>query len=197
MSKESKVQLKELPIQRVNIDIVGVSPLIVNAFSEKAIRMIEDKQQGKSKSSKHPPKNPEEDYEGAKHISPEGWEGFPAGGFKAAIVRGAKIVGLEMKSTRNAVFIVPDDEESQLIRIHGESRMRRDMVRIANGSADVRYRPEYPQWEATLPIEFNSGVISLEYVYQIVSAGGYGVGVGEMRPERTNFGYGRFKIKGT
>ena len=68
------------------------------------------------------------------------------------------------------------------------------MVRIGMGSADVRYRPEYPNWKATLIIEFNEGMVSLEQIHQMVSAAGYGVGVGEMRPERTKFGFGRFRI---
>lgn len=29
------------------------------------------------------------------------------------------------------------------------------------GSADIRYRPEYPEWSAVLTVEFNSGVVSL------------------------------------
>lgn len=72
--------------------------------------------------------------------------------------------------------------------------MRTDMVRVGMGSADVRYRPEYPEWSATLTIEFNAGMISLNQVYQLVKAAGYSCGIGEMRPEKGKFGYGRFKL---
>lgn len=72
--------------------------------------------------------------------------------------------------------------------------MRTDQVRVGMGSADIRYRPEYPQWTAELSIEFNAGIISLEQVYQLVKAAGYGCGVGEMRPEKGKFNYGRFKL---
>ena len=57
-------------------------------------------------------------------------------------------------------FVKADCEETQLVRIIAESRMRTDMVRVGMGSADVRYRPEYPEWSATLTIEFNAGMIS-------------------------------------
>ena len=195
--KAKQIDLKDFNIRRVVIQIVGSSPLITHKFSEKARKMMEDKQQGKSKTSKHEIRNPEEDYENAKHKSPQGWDGFPAAGFKAAMIRGAKAIGLVMKDTQTSLFIEADCMETQLVRINGKSRMRTDMVRVGNGSADVRYRPEYLEWSAALTVEYNEGIVSVEQIHQMIQAAGYGCGIGEMRPERTKFGFGRFKIKGT
>jgi hypothetical protein len=89
--------------------------------------MISDKQAGKAKNKKHEIRNPNEEYHQAKHKSPQGWEGFPAAGFKAAMIRGAKMIGMVMKDTQTSFFINADCEETQLIKIHGESRMRTDM----------------------------------------------------------------------
>jgi hypothetical protein len=36
--------------------------------------------------------------------------------------------------------------------------MREDMVRVSNGAPDIRYRGEFPQWEAELAIEYNAGL---------------------------------------
>jgi hypothetical protein len=190
-----KVTVSEFKIREVAIPIVGISPLIVHAWSEKSKKMITDKQSGKAKNSKHEVRNPEEDYQQAKHRSPHGWEGFPAAGFKAAMIRGAKMIGMVMKDTQTSFFIKADCQQSQLIKILGESRMRTDMVRVGMGTADIRYRPEYPEWEAVLKIEFNEGVVSLDQIYQLVRAAGYGCGIGEMRPEKTNYNYGRFDLK--
>jgi len=195
--KAKQIDLKDFNIRRVIIEIVGTSPLITHKFSEKARKMMEDKQQGKSKTSKHEIRIPEEDYENAKHKSPQGWDGFPAAGFKAAMIRGAKAIGLIMKDTQTSLFIEADCMETQLVRINGKSRMRTDMVRVGNGSADVRYRPEYLEWSAALTVEYNEGIVSVEQIHQMIQAAGYGCGIGEMRPERTKFGFGRFKIKGT
>lgn len=104
------------------------------------------------------------------------------------------MIGMVMKDTQTSFFIRADCEETQLVKIHGEPRMRTDMVRVGMGSADVRYRPEYVNWMAELTIEFNSGVLSLDQIYQLVKAAGYGCGVGEMRPEKGKFNYGRFKL---
>lgn len=196
MSTQKKsVEVLEFAIKTVAIPIIGISPLIIHAWSVKAMREIADKQAGKAKNKKHDIRVPEEDYENAKHKSPQGWDGFPAAGFKAAMIRGAKMIGLVMKDTQTSFFIKADCEETQLVRINGESRMRTDMVRVGMGSADIRYRPEYPEWSADLTIEYNSGVISVDQIYQLVKAAGYGCGVGEMRPEKTKFNYGRFRLK--
>lgn len=184
----------EFSIREVTIPIIGISPLIVHAWSEKSKKMISDKQAGKAKNKKHEIRQPEEEYEDAKHKSISGWDGFPAAGFKAAMIRGAKMIGMVMKDTQTAFFIRAECEETQLIKIHGESRMRIDMVRVGMGSSDIRYRPEYPDWYAELTIEFNSGVLSIDQIYQLVKAAGYGCGVGEMRPEKGKFNYGRFKL---
>lgn len=192
--KKQTVEVKEFSINEVQIPIVGISPLIVHKFSEKARKQIEEKQAGKAQNKKHDIRDPQADYEGAKHISADGWDGFPAAGFKAAMIRGAKIIGMVMKDAGMSFFVKADCEETQLVRIIGESRMRTDMVRVGMGSADVRYRPEYPEWSATLTIEFNAGMISLNQVYQLVKAAGYSCGIGEMRPEKGKFGYGRFKL---
>jgi len=189
-----KVEIIEFKIKEVEIKIKGVSPLITHKFSEKAIKQIADKQAGKAKNAKHDIRDPQGDYENAKHKSPQGWDGFPAAGFKAAMIRGAKMIGLVMKDTQTSFFIKADCEETQLVRIHGESRLRTDMVRVGMGSADIRYRPEYPEWSATLKIEFNEGVLSADQIFQLVKAAGYGCGIGEMRPEKGKFSYGRFDL---
>jgi len=194
MAKNVSVEVLEFNIREVVIPIIGISPLIVHKWSEKAMREIADKQAGKAKNKKHDIRVPSEDFEQAKHKSPQGWEGFPAAGFKAAMIRGAKMIGMVMKDTQTSFFVKADCEESQLVKIEGHSRMRTDMVRVGMGSADIRYRPEYPEWTANLRIEFNAGVVSLPQIYQLVKAAGYGSGIGEMRPEKTKFNYGRFKL---
>ncbi len=122
--KTKSVEVKEFSINEVQIPIVGISPLIVHKFSEKAQKMIADKQAGKATNKKHDVRDPQGDYEGAKHVSPEGWEGFPAAGFKAAMIRGAKIIGMVMKDAGMSFFVKADCEETQLVRIKGWSLIR-------------------------------------------------------------------------
>ena len=192
--KTKTVEILDFQIKETTIPIVGISPLICHKFSEKAGKLIQDKEGGAAKNKKHETRVPEDDFNGARHISPQGWDGFPASGFKGAMIRGAKMIGMVMKDTQTSFFVHADCEETQLVKIHGDVRMRTDMVRIGMGSADIRYRPEYIEWYAELNIEFNAGVVSLDQIYQLVKAAGYGCGIGEMRPEKGKFGYGRFKL---
>lgn len=189
------VQLPDFDIQQMEVRVTGISPLVANKFSEKAKTQMREKHEGIAvKNKKHEVRKPFEEVEAARHRSVAGWEGFPAAGFKAAIIRGGKMIGQVMKDAQTSIFIKADCEETQLVRIDGKSRMRTDMVRIGMGVAQVRYRPEYPQWSATLVIEFNRGMISREQILQMIRAGGYGCGIGEMRPERTKMQFGRFDI---
>ena len=191
--KKTTIELKEFQIRTVVIRIKGISPLIVHKFDQKITLEMEAKQQGKSKTEKHKIRVPENDFEGAKHKSPLGWDGFPAGGFRKAIIRGAKMTGMVMKDAQMSFFVKSDCEEKQLVKINGECRMRTDMVRVGMGSADIRYRPEYLNWSAELLIEYNESMISTEQLFQMVAAAGYGCGIGDWRPERGG-GYGRFEI---
>lgn len=192
--QQVSVEVKEFSIRQVIIPITGISPLIVHAWSEKSKKMIADKQAGKAKNKKHEIRNPEEEFQAAKHIAVAKWEGYPAAAFKAAMIRGAKMVGMVMKDTQTAFFIHADCEVTQLVKISGKSQMRSDMVRVGMGSSDIRYRPEYLIWSAKLNIEYNEGILSIDQIHQLVKAAGYGCGIGEMRPEKGKFHYGRFKL---
>lgn len=191
--KKNQVTINEFNIKSFEVKIKGISPLIVHNFDQKITLEMEAKQQGKAKTEKYKIRVPEDDFEGAKHKSPIGFEGFPAGGFKKAFIRGAKMTGLVMKDAQMAFFVKADCEETQLVKINGDCRMRTDMVRVGMGSADIRYRPEYLNWNATIKVEFNEGLISVEQILQCVKAAGYGCGIGDWRPEKGG-GYGRFEL---
>ena len=188
---ETLIELQDLKIKRIEVPIQGISPLIVHRFGAKATKEMEDKKLGKAKSAKHVITNPKKEFEDAKHISAEGWEGFPVGGMKKCIVRGAKAVGLTMTDIRAGVFIEPDCQRTNLFRIHGKSELRKDHVRLSSGAPDIRYRPEYIEWGATLVITFNEGLLSKDQLLQAVYAAGYGTGIGDWRPERGG-DFGRF-----
>ena len=194
MKQQTQVEIKEFSIKQVTVPITGISPLIVHAWSEKSKKMITDKQSGTAKNKKHEIRKPEEDYENAKHKSVSGFDGFPAAGFKAAMIRASKSLGMVMKDTQTAFFINADCEQTQLVRIYGDVSLRTDMVKVGMGASDIRYRPEYKNWYAELKIEFNEGVLSLNQIFQLVKAAGFFCGVGEMRPEKGKFGFGRFKL---
>lgn len=187
--KAEMVELRRINVQRIELVLVGDSPLIMHAWSAKAKKEMLDKQMKKAKMAKAA-KDPEQDYQEAFYRLPDGRPGFPTIAFKAAAVSagGRFSDGLKMTELRGAFQI-----EGELAVIEGEPTMREDMVRVGMGTADIRYRPEFKQWRTTLRIRYNSDAISAEQLLNIFNLAGFGVGVGEWRPERDGQ-YGMFHV---
>ena len=81
-----------------------------------------------------------------------------------------------------------------MIQIHGsEPRKREDMVRIGMGTADIRYRGEFWPWWVTIEVKHNANLLSAEQIVNLFNTSGFGVGVGEWRPERDGQ-FGRFHV---
>lgn len=181
------LELPPLEIVRLHLGIEGLSPLICHKWSEKAKKAMLDKQTGKAKVGKEP-KNPEQDYRDSLYELPEGGYGFPSIAFKAAAVRAGTYAELKMTYLRGA-FHIP----GEFVTIEGEPRMREDMVRIGMGTADLRYRGEFPEWKASIPVDLNTRALSAEQLVNLFRVAGFSVGVGEYRPERDG-SYGRFNV---
>jgi hypothetical protein len=188
---EELVEIKRINIQRIELELVGDSPLIVHAWSAKAKKEMLDKQMKRAKAAKEA-KDPVRDYEESFYRLSNGKPAFPTIAFKqAAVSAGGRFSdGLKMTELRGAFFV-----EGELVEIDGEPRMREDMVRVGMGTADIRYRPEFPEWRVKLPIKYNADKISLEQLVNIFNLAGFGVGVGEWRPERDGQ-FGMFHVAG-
>jgi hypothetical protein len=194
----AQITIDRIGKKEAQIKVVGTAPLIVHRFSEKAKQQMLDKQQGKTRVKKAP-KDPQADYEGAFYRLPETEPGvprygFPATGFKAATIGAARYFdGVPMTILRRAMFFFGEGTD-QLIEIHGEPHMREDVVRISAGSTDLRYRPQFDEWTATLNIIYVPSMLTLESLVALVDAGGMS-GVGEWRPGKSDSGaYGTYEV---
>jgi len=186
-AKTTAIELPPLKIETVQFLLVGDSPLIVHAWSEKAKKQMLDKQMGRATKKKEH-KSPEADYEACFYRLPDGRYGFPSIGVKAAMVSAARFVDAKMTVLRGAVHI-----DGELVEIIGDPQPREDMVRVGLGTADIRYRPEFVAWRMPVKIKFNAAVITPEQIANLLNNAGFGVGLGEWRPEK-NGSYGRFHV---
>jgi hypothetical protein len=117
--------------------------------------------------------------------------GFPAIGFKAAAVDACSHVdGITKVVARGAFHI---DQEMVEITHPEPPSMREDMVRIAMGTADVRYRGEFTEWEATIPVRYNENVLSADQIVNLFEIAGFAIGIGEWRPQKDGQN-GRFHV---
>ncbi len=190
------IELPPLALETVEIPLIGTAPLIVHAWSEKALRAMADKQQKKATKGREA-KDPAADFRGSLYWLSEPSEdveggrfGFPAVAFKSAAVTACTSTGAITKvAARQAFHVV-----GEMVEIIGPPpAMREDVTRVGMGVADLRYRGQFDPWGVRVRVEINTAVISAEQVVNLFALAGFAVGVGEWRPERDG-GYGRFRV---
>lgn len=211
-TESNVIEIKALDIKRVNIRIVGDTPLIVHAWSEKAKRQMLEAQMKTTKTKAKEARDPYADFIGSMYwltkqpkADPKAFEkavkagakwGFPTGAIKQAGNSAAYRLGWvkNQMELRGSYFL--SSEYGEMAEIKGcIPEMREDMVRIGMGSADLRYRAEYSNWYMDLILEYNSSSnLTLEQILNCINAGGYSVGLGEWRPEKDGI-FGRFHVE--
>lgn len=198
------IEIKPIEIVTTTIRIEGDTPLIMHKWSEKAKKMILDKQTKATKSKAHEAKSPVEDFIDSMYWmehepsdkTESGFEeavangarwGFPVTAIKQATISAAYRNGLtrDMVSLRGAFFI--DGEGPDVLsEVKGcVPEMREDMVRVGMGVADIRFRGMFTKWYMDLSIRFNkNGVYTLDQLINLINLGGFSCGIGEWRPEK-------------
>lgn len=182
---DAAITIPAIKQELLTITIIGDTPLIMHKWSEKAKKMIRDKQGKKATAAGREAKDPEQEMEDCIYHLPGGQPAFPAAAFKKAAVRACKpIPGIDMIDARGWFYVIGDPSDPSLVAITADKPiMREDPVPIGQGT-DLRYRPEFRNWSAVLNIRFNENVVSAEQICNLISLAGFHVGVGEMRPEK-------------
>lgn len=189
-SSPLKIEIPEINLSIIEIEIEGLSGLIMNKWSEKAKQEMRDKQFGKAIQKKQP-KDPKANYEDSMYVigdKPKKY-GFPSIAFKnAAVSACSQVSGITKVFARGAFHVI-----GEYVEIKGKPRMREDMVRLQGTTADIRYRAEFPEWKATVKVSYNADVITPEQIVNLFNLAGFSYGIGEWRPER-NGAFGRFQV---
>ena len=175
-AKKAKViEIHDIQLGHMDVTIVGTTPLIVHAWSEKAKRMMLETQRKTKTGAKHDVKIPINDFmdslywltEQPEHgrddmeaeanwanaVENDAKFGFPVTGIKQAVVSGSKRGGLDvvMAELRGTMFLQGATQASTTdlaeIITPAPPTMREDMVRVggASKSADIRYRAEFAE----------------------------------------------------
>ena len=208
---EEVVEIKPLDNKQVKIQIIGDTPLIVHAWSDKAKRMMLEAQQKTTKTKAKDIRDPYDEFINSMYWLTEKPEstveafeqavangakwGFPVGAIKMAGNSAAYRAGWvkNQMQLRGSYFL--KTEWGDMAEIKGDAPIiREDMVRIGMGSADLRYRAEFRNWTIEMILEYNAGgELTLEQIMNVVNLGGYSVGIGEWRPEKDG-DFGRYHI---
>lgn len=207
---QEQIIIKPIEIIETQVKIVGDTPLIMHAWSEKAKRMMLEAQQGKKKGKAKEVRNPVRDFidslywmSGKPALADNASEsecaaafeqaiengatfGFPVTAFKQGAQAAAYRLGWvkNQMGLRGAFFF--ESDENGLVQIESDPPiMREDLVKVGMGTADLRYRGEFRNWSATLTIKYNvNGEYDLSAIMNAINAAGFVCGAGEWRPER-------------
>lgn len=222
---EKNVVMVNIPkmSQRVmTVTLVGDTPLIVHAWSEKAKKEMLGKQQkkaGEGKAVRVPLREfvdalylldehgqrIEETPEEFKSITKDTQKaevyemlkkykfGFPASALKLAMLDTSYQQGLVTKKTTLRGAI---HVMGEYLIIDGVPTMREDMVQIGGMSrvADLRYRPEFKQWRTTVTIAYLENATSAEQIVTYLEYSGFCGGLGEWRVSKDG-SFGAFHVE--
>lgn len=158
--------------------------LIENKIGNDTLMSLRGTQQGWHKQPRAP-KDVAKCYENATYWHPGGGYGVPAIMFKQALINACRYVeGLTMAQMKGCIFVMHDnDPETQLIKLEGVRRCKEDVVRLANGSIDLHYRPYFWPWRVTLRIKHDPNLLTVEQLGGLIAKAGIHVGIGDWRPQ--------------
>lgn len=182
-------------------EVIGETPLVMNAWGHKIDGMIENQRDPRNKNRKKKPRDFAADYENAKHISTDGWIGLPAAAFRAAMISACRIAGYAMTRAKLSAFVLADGVDRLdgvgLVRVYGEPRPMTHPVRNESGVADVRSRPMWDEWRVKLRVRYDADQFSVADVANLLNRAGLQVGVGEGRNDSkksAGVGWGSFRL---
>lgn len=220
VKKSEIVEIKPIMMNETIVTIVGDTPLIMHAWSEKAKKQMLDAQMGKAKGKQKEKKSPAQDFIDSLYwltdkpaTSDSDSEDEKMELFYAAVQKGAKfgfpVTALKQaaisasyrkgwtkdKMSLRGVFFI-DGSYGEFMEIKSDVPvMREDMVKVGMGTADLRYRGEFRNWSATFKLRYDAnGQYDLSSILNMLNAGGTVCGLGEWRCEKDGM-FGSFHVK--
>jgi len=190
-TNQTIVQLQELKKEKIVVEIIGLTPLMMEKMDMDVVERYNLKK-GKKLSEKDD-KLEEEKYETKKHFTDDGKIGFPSTGFLKGMVEVAPYIdGLDKKRVRGSIRIMND-----IIPIKYKSEIKDIKWGKTSGitkSPRKIIRPKYTDWSCKLEIVYNSTNISVEQVINLLNWAGFQMGIGGFRPEHSGT-YGQYEVK--
>lgn len=199
---------KPVQFKRFTVWLVGDTPLITHAWSEKARREMLEKQVKATKGGREL-RDPQADFVSSLYEIGEGAYGFPAMGIKNCILSSAhKDKGIARTAVMSALWVDADMVRARpalagaicdmpLVRIYGTApEMREDMVKVGSGlnkTATLAYRGQFTIWAMKVTGRFNTTVLTPDALAFLIQQSGMESGLGEWRNERKGL-FGAFHL---
>ena len=202
-AKADKIEIPALDIRTLELTLIGDTPLLCHAWSQKAKMQLREKSTKKASAGKAAiiphidfaeslywlTEKPEfsattsdaEAKEILDEIIPHSRFGFPNTGFKeSAVSAGLQCGVIKYKINARAAFFI----QGEFAEIIGTPTLREDIIRIQGKSATPRHRAEFKEWATKVTIQYNASMMSAEQIANLFRMGGFAIGVGDWRPAR-------------
>lgn len=197
-TKSTTIEVPEIRRERLTVNVLGRTPLILNRLSEKVLHellMPKGRKNAAEKASslKH---DPISEFRSSPHrIADDNAPTFlamPSTAFKGALRTAAIDVPGAAKSQIGRLTFI----EGEYISIYGLPQVLMSPVRSAdmNRTPDIRTRCIVPQWAATIHVHFASSIIKATSIVNLLTQAGLTIGVGDWRPEKGSGTFGQFEI---
>lgn len=208
MATATRIEIVQPRRERIEVDIEGTAPLLVNQFDRKTQTEMEERQQMRERTTKKKSvRVPEEEFEASRYRLPDGSDGVPCNWFKKGIIdAGYRFLNLHKVDLNGIVHVTHRDlsspgfnghrSEELLLLEASAPEMDTRYVRLAGPgrTADIRYRAIYGPWRVTVPITFMPERIPVEQVVSALSYMGFAGGIGELRPGKSGGSFGTFTV---
>lgn len=192
---KQEICIEPLKIGMVTIKVEGITPLLMNPLNEKAQQLLKQYWDGMKKPKEKTKVTPKEIAEAKIYYTPDGKIGFPSSGFK----RGIETVMPQFdkygkKDIKGGVFFL---EEIVPIKFKIK-KVNQGWGRSSgmNRTPMPTIRPEFTEWSCELKTRFNTEIINLEQLINLLNWAGTYCGLGDWRPEKRGT-YGQYQVSNT
>jgi len=185
-----EVNLAPINIKRAVFSIRGKTPLLIDKMPSDTLQAIQDKQTGKSKSSKKV-RDIAKEIDQAIHRTASGKIGFPAAGFKFGMIESTSFVGDKFFSKKLIKGLQIVNQEDGLVPIE----FKKQDILIHNIESNTKHTPQFHDWSCTLDIQFDANNVSEQDIAALINYAGFYYGVGIWSPRcKCGGSYGMYEL---
>lgn len=182
-------------MSRITVTIEGISPLLMNRFTEEAELSVSN---GRSKATKAKKGDPREQATPKAYVDEDGFLYIPGQNIFASIIqagtffKAGKVKCTTQKSSLIPAGIILETMICSLDTKEFEVDSRRVVI-PSTGGAIMAHRPRLDSWKTTFSLLTDDDMFEPDFVREIVDAAGSKVGLGDYRPQRKG-PFGRFVV---
>jgi hypothetical protein len=191
------ISIPEFKMDRVELFLVGVSPLIMNSMSNHVQQQLLAPPPRKSMAEratklKH---DPMAEYRNSMYYMRDQVPtllGMPATAFKKAMTTAA----LDSPGAKKAQIGRLTFVESDMVPIYGVPQLFCAVTRSSDiaKTPDVRTRAILPAWAARVVVTFAASLMKYQDIVNLMAFAGVTAGVGDWRQEKGSGSYGRWRL---